>query len=151
MDSDLKLRIKEDTRTAMRAQDKARLLVLRLINAEVKQTEIDSQSTLTDQELHRVLIRMQKQRASSATQYRDGGRADLAEQEEYEIAVIQEFLPQPLTDAELHDAVDQACSSLRASSMQDMGKVMGQLTQSLGGRANMAQVSKIVRARLSAN
>ncbi|MCY3541205.1 MAG: GatB/YqeY domain-containing protein [Gammaproteobacteria bacterium] len=151
MDSQLKLRIKDDTRTTMLARDKARLAVLRLINAEIKQTEIDSRSTLTDQELHRVLVRMQKQRASSATQYRDGGRSDLAKQEEYEIAVIQEFLPKQLTEAEVSDAVDQACVTLKADSMQHMGKVMGHLTQSLGGRADMAQVSKIVRARLSNN
>lgn len=151
MDSDLKLRIKEDTRSAMRAQNKARLSILRLINAEVKQTEIDTRNALTDQELHKVLIRMQKQRASSASQYRNGGRTDLAEQEEYEIAVIQEFLPQPLTEVEVTEAVDQACAALQANSIQDMGKVMGQLTQSLSGRADMAQVSKIVRARLSIN
>ncbi|MXW07002.1 MAG: GatB/YqeY domain-containing protein [Gammaproteobacteria bacterium] len=151
MDSQLKLRIKDDTRTTMLARDKARLAVLRLINAEIKQTEIDSRSTLTDQELHRVLVRMQKQRASSATQYRDGRRSDLAKQEEYEIAVIQEFLPKQLTEAEVSDAVDQACATLQAESMQHMGKVMGHLTQSLGGRADMAQVSKIVRACLSNN
>lgn len=151
MDSQLKLRIKDDTRTTMLARDKARLAVLRLINAEIKQTEIDSRSTLTDQELHRILVRMQKQRVSSATQYRDGGRTDLAKQEEYEIAVIQEFLPKQLTEAEVSDAVDQACATLQADSMQHMGKVMGHLTQSLGGRADMAQVSKIVRARLSNN
>ena len=151
MDSQLKLRIKDDTRTTMLARDKARLAVLRLINAEIKQTEIDSRSTLTDQELHRILVRMQKQRASSASQYRDGGRTDLAKQEEYEIAVIQEFLPKQLTEAEVSDAVDQACATLQADSMQHMGKVMGHLTQSLGGRVDMAQVSKIVRARLSNN
>ena len=151
MDSQLKLRIKDDTRTTMLARDKARLAVLRLINAEIKQTEVDSRCTLTDQELLRVLVRMQKQRASSATQYRDGGRTDLAKQEEYEIAVIQEFLPKQLTEAEVSDAVDQACATLQADSMQHMGKVMGHLTQSLGGRADMAQVSKIVRARLSNN
>ena len=151
MDSELKLRIKEDTRTAMRARDKARLAVLRLINAEIKQTEIDSRCTLTDQELHRVLVRMQKQRASSASQYRDGGRTDLATQEEYEIAVIQKFLPKQLTEAEVSAAVDQAVATLQADSMQHMGKVMGHLTQSLDGKADMAQVSKIVQARLSAS
>lgn len=151
MDSELKLRIKDDTRKAMRARDRARLAVLRLINAEIKQTEIDSRNTLTDHDLHRVLVRMQKQRASSATQYRDGGRTDLAIQEEYEIAVIQEFLPKKLTEAEVISAVDQACATLHADSMQHMGKVMGYLTQSLGGRADMAQVSKFVQARLSAN
>ena len=151
MDSELRLRISDDTRTTMRARDKARLSVLRLINAEIKQAEIDSRSTLTDQELHRVLMRMQKQRASSAAQYRDGGRTDLATQEEYEIGVIQEFLPKQLTEAEVTKAVDQACATLHADSMQHMGRVMGHLTQSLSGRADMAQVSKIVQARLSAN
>ena len=150
MDSDLKIRIKENTRTAMRAQDKARLSVLRLINAEIKQTEIDSRSTLTEQELHIVLTRMQKQRVSSAEQYRYGGRTDLATQEEYEISVIQEFLPNPLTETEIIEAVNQACASLHADSIKHMGKVMGHLTKDLSGRADMAQVSKIVRSRLSA-
>ena len=151
MDSELKLRITDDTRTAMRARDKARLSVLRLINAEIKQAEIDTRSSLTDQELHRVLVRMQKQRASSATQYRDGGRTDLATQEEYEIDVIQEFLPQQLTEAEISEAVDQACVTMQADSMQHMGKVMGHLTLALSGQADMAQVSRLVKARLSAN
>ena len=150
MDSDLKVRITENTITAMRARDKARLSVLRLINAEIKQTEIDSRTTLTDRELHRVLVRMQKQRFSSAEQYRDGGRTDLATQEEYEISVIQEFLPKQLTEAEISVAVDQACATVHADSMQHMGKVMGHLTKVLSGRADMAQVSRIVRARLSA-
>lgn len=151
MDSELKLRITDDTRMTMRARDRARLAVLRLINAEIKQAEIDSRSALTDQELHRVLVRMQKQSASSASQYRDGGRADLATQEEYEIGVIQEFLPKQLTEAEISETVDQACATLQADSIQHMGKVMGHLTQSLSGRADMAQVSKIVKDRLSAN
>lgn len=151
MDSELKLRIRDDTHSTMRARDKARLAVLRLINAEIKQAEVDSRSTLTDPELLRVLKRMQKQRASSAIQYRDGGRTDLATQEEYEIGIIQEFLPKQLTVAEVSEAVDQACTTMQADSMQHMGKVMGHLTQSLSGRADMAQVSKIVQARLSAN
>lgn len=151
MDSELKLRISDDTRTTMRARDKARLAVLRLINAEIKQAEIDSCSTLTDPELLRVLMRMQKQRASSATQYRDGGRTDLAIQEEYEIGVIQEFLPKKLTEAEVSEAVDHACATLQADSMRHMGRVMGHLTQSLSGQADMAQVSEIVKARLSTN
>ena len=150
MDSDLKIRLKESTHSAMRAQDKARLSVLRLINADIKTAEIDSQNTLTDQEIFKVLARMQKQRTSSATQYREGGRTDLAEQEEYEIDVIQEFLPKPLTEAEVNDIVDQACVTLAADSMQHMGKVMGYLTHAIGGRADMGHVSKVVCARLSA-
>ncbi|MXZ55412.1 MAG: GatB/YqeY domain-containing protein [Gammaproteobacteria bacterium] len=151
MDSELKLRISDDTRTTMRARDKARLAILRLINAEIKQAEIDSRKALTDLELHRVLVRMQKQRASSATQYRDGGRPDLATQEEYEIGVIQEFLPKQLTEAEVSEAVDQVCATLQADSMQHIGRVMGHLTQSLSGQADMALVSEIVKARLSTN
>ena len=151
MDSDLKVRITENTRMAMRAQDKARLAVLRLINAEIKQVEVDSRSTLTNRDLLTIMARMQKQRSASAAQYREGGRTDLASQEEFEIAVIQEFLPQPLTEAEISNAVDQACVTLQADSVQHMGRVMGHLTNSLGGSADMAQVSKIVRTRLKAN
>ena len=151
MDSDLKVRITENTRTAMRAQDKARLSALRLINAEIKQVEVDSRSALTEQELISILTRMQKQRAVSAAQYREGGRTDLATQEEFEITVIQEFLPQPLTEVEITNAVDQACKHLQADSMKHMGKVMGHLSQSLNGRADMSQVSKIVRMRLNTN
>lgn len=151
MDSDLKVRITENTRTAMRTQDKARLSALRLINAEIKQVEVDSRCDLTDQELISILTRMQKQRAMSAAQYREGGRSDLATQEEFEITVIQEFLPQPLTEVEITNAVDQACKNLQADSMKHMGKVMGYLTQSLSGRADMAQVSNLVRMRLNTN
>ena len=133
----------------MRARDKARLGVLRLVNAEVKQAELDSRSNLTEPELLKLLVRMQKQRTASAAQYRDGGRTDLASQEEFEIALIQEFLPQALTEAEIGNAVDEACSTLQADSIQQMGKVMRHLTQSLSGRADMSQVSKIVRMRLS--
>lgn len=151
MDADLKVRIKEDTRAAMRAQEKPRLAVLRLINAEIQQVEVDSRQELNNQELVALLVRMQKQRTASAAQYRQGGRPDLATQEEFEISVIQEFLPPSLSQAEMEDAVREACNRLQVDSMQHMGKVMGFLTQSLAGRADMAQVSEYVRKQLSKN
>lgn len=146
--SGLTQRIKDDTRTVMRAQDKPRLAVLRLIGAAIKQREIDERITLDDTQTLAVLDRMAKQRRESIEQYEKAGRDDLVAQERYELGVIREYLPQPLGEAEIEQRIDAAIAATGASSLKDMGQVMGVLRPELQGRADMAAVSARVRARL---
>ena len=149
MDSVLSTRIKDSTRAAMRARDKARVSVLRLINAEMKQVELDQQTAITDTAIVNVLSRMVKQRQASAEQYRAGNRFDLVDQELYEVEVIKEFLPTPLTEAEIRVKIGEVCTELNASNSKDIGRVMGRLSKSLVGTAEMSVVSQLVRERLN--
>ena len=137
-------------KAAMRAREKARLQTIRLIQAEFKRIEVDERIELDDARVLAVLDKMVKQRRDSAQQYADAGRGELAEQENFEISVIQEFLPQPLTEDEILALVDEAISGCDASGMQAMGQVMGQLKPKLQGRADMGQVSSLVKQRLTA-
>ena len=146
---DLKTRITEATKAAMKAREKERVAALRLVGAEIKRVEVDERKELDDAAVLVVLDRMRKQRNDSLTQYRDAGRDDLADKEQFELDLIQEFLPQPLTEAEVGAMVDEAIASVGASGMQDMGKVMGQLKPQVQGRADMGQVSGLVKSRLS--
>ena len=146
---DLKTRIAEATKAAMKAREKERVAALRLVGAEIKRVEVDERKELDDADVLVVLDRMRKQRNDSLTQYRDAGRDDLADKEQFELDLIQEFLPQPLTEAEVGAMVDEAIASVGASGMQDMGKVMGQLKPQVQGRADMGQVSGLVKSRLS--
>ena len=147
--SDLKKRLTEEMKAAMKAGDKARLGVVRSMLAAIKQVEVDSQKQLSDEEIIAVLDRQVKQRRDSIQQYAEAGREDLAEQERYEMSVIQEFLPQPLSDEEIAALIDEAIEETGAAGMQDMGKVMGVLKPKMQGRADMGEVSKQVRARLA--
>ncbi len=149
MSERLKDRINEDTKAAMKARDKGRLAVLRLIGAAIKQREVDSRTELDDAGVLAVLEKMVKQRRDSIAQYEKAGRDDLRQQEEYELTVIQEYLPQPLSEAEIAELVDAAVTEAGAASVKDMGKVMGLLKPRLAGRADMGQVSRLVRERLS--
>ncbi len=149
MSERLKDRINEDTKAAMKARDKARLAVLRLIGAAIKQREVDSRTELDDAGVLAVLEKMVKQRRDSIAQYEKAGRDDLRQQEEYELTVIQEYLPRPLSEAEVAELVDAAVAEAGAASVKDMGKVMGLLKPRLAGRADMGQVSRLVRERLS--
>ncbi|WP_028109974.1 GatB/YqeY domain-containing protein [Ferrimonas futtsuensis] len=142
-------RLKDEQKTAMRAKDKARLGTIRLALAAVKQQEVDGQKTLTDDEVTVVLTKMVKQRRDSISQFEAAGRQDLADVEAAEVVVLQEFLPQPLTEEELNALVDKALADSGASSMQDMGKVMGLLKPQVQGRADMGAVSGLIKARLS--
>lgn len=148
-ESDLKQTIGAATTAAMKARDKARLATLRLINAEIKRVEVDERRALSDQDVVTVLTRMLKQRQDSLGQYEGAGREDLAEQERYEIGIVQEFLPEPLGDAELETLIDAAIEQSGADSMRDMGKVMGILKPQVEGRADMGAVSGRVKARLA--
>lgn len=146
--SELQTRINDALKTAMRAREKARVAVLRLVTAEFKRIEVDERIELDDARVLAVLDKMVKQRRDSEQQYRDAGRAELADQERLEIDVIQEFLPQPLSDAELDQLVADAIAQTGAEGMKDMGKVMGTLKPQVQGRADMADVSKRLKARL---
>ena len=145
----LKGQITDDVKTAMKAGDKDRLKVLRLITAALKQVEVDERRELNDADVLGILTKMVKQRRDSAQQYSDAGREELAAVENAEIAVLQEFLPVQLTEAELVDMVDAAIAASGATGMQAMGPVMGQLKPQLQGRADIGAVSKLVKERLT--
>lgn len=147
--SKLSQRITEDSRAAMREKDKGRLGVLRLISAAIKQREVDERITLDDTQVLAVLDKMAKQRRESLEQYRNAGRDDLARQEEFELQVLREYLPQPLSDAEIEALIDAAVQSTGAAGIKDMGQVMGVLKPQLQGRADMGAVSARVKARLN--
>lgn len=149
--SELKARLQEDVKAAMRAGEKQRLSTLRLAMAAIKQREVDDRVELDDAAILAILEKMLKQRRDSIEQFEKAGRDDLVAQETAEVEVLTAYMPRQLDEAELAQAVDATITSLGASSMQDMGKVMGQLKGELSGRADMAQVSQLVRARLSGN
>ncbi|NII11383.1 GatB/YqeY domain-containing protein [Oleiagrimonas sp. C23AA] len=145
----LKQRLTDDMKAAMRAGDKPRLGVIRLINAAIKQREVDERAELGDDQVLVVLEKMLKQRRDSVEQYVAAGREDLADTERAEIVVIETYLPAPLTEAEIDALIEAALAESGASSARDMGKVMAQLKPRMAGRADMAEVSKKVKARLS--
>ena len=147
--ADLRALISEATTTAMKARDKSRVAALRLINAAIKQVEVDERKELNDDEVIAVLNRMLKQRRDSESQFRDAGRTDLADIEAFEIALIGEFMPEPLDDAAVDALIAAAIATTGAESMSDMGKVMGALRNDVQGRADMAQVSAKVKTALS--
>lgn len=141
-------RIKEAMKDAMRAKEKARLSTIRLILSAIKQVEVDTRTELDDTAILAILDKMVKQRRESIKQYEDAGRQELADVEQAEIEVLQEFLPKPLTDDEIAELIEQAISSTGAESIKDMGKVMGILKPQLQGRADMGQVSGKIKSRL---
>ena len=146
----LKQHIQDEIKTAMKAGDKSRLAVIRLILSAIKQIEVDERKELSDTDILAVLDKMTKQRRESAAQYEQAGREDLLQQENYEITVLQEFLPAALSDAEIDALIEEAIASTGASSIKDMGKVMGQLKPQLQGRADMGAVSGKIKTRLNA-
>ena len=144
----LKARIQEDMKNAMRSGDKRRLGVVRLILAAVKQREVDDRIELDDTQVLAVLDKMLKQRRESLAQYEQAGRADLADQESFEIGIVQSYLPQPLGPAEIDALIVAAIAETGASGIKDMGKVMGILKPQLQGRADMGAVSGQIKAKL---
>jgi uncharacterized protein YqeY len=149
-DSALKQTIQDAMKTAMKAGDKPRLGVIRLITSAIKQVEVDERKDLSDADILAILDKMTKQRRESAAQYEQAGRQDLLDQENYEITVLQEFLPEALSDDEIDALIEAAIASTQASSIKDMGKVMGELKPKLQGRADMGAVSGRIKARLNA-
>ena len=142
-------RLKDEQKTAMKAKDKARLGTIRLIMAAIKQLEVDNQITLDDEQILAVMTKMVKQRHDSVTQYQNADRQDLADIELAEIAVLQDFMPAPLSDAEVEELVKQAVQAVNATSMQDMGSVMAILKPQVQGRADVGKVSQLVKANLA--
>ncbi|MEE4300013.1 MAG: GatB/YqeY domain-containing protein [Pseudomonadales bacterium] len=147
--SELKSRITDAVKDAMRARDKERLATLRLVTAELKRVEVDERIELDDARVLAILDKMLKQRTDSESQYRAADRADLADKEAAEMVVIREFMPAALSDEEIDALIDAAIASTGAESMREMGKVMGVLKPELQGRADMGAVSGRVKARLT--
>ncbi len=147
-DAGIKARLLEDTKAAMRGQDKPRLAVLRLIAAAIKQREVDERITLEDADVLAVLDKMIKQRRDSIAQYTQAGRQELADKEAFEIGIIQDYMPAQLSEAEIDALIGEAISATGATGMQDMGKVMGLLKPKLQGRADMGAVSARIKSRL---
>ena len=145
----LKDKLQQDMKDAMRGGDKPRLGVIRLILAAVKQREVDERIELDDAQITTVLDKMSKQRRDSLEQYEKAGRDDLAGQEQFELDILKSYLPEQLGDAEIDALIEEAVQATGASSMKDMGKVMGQLKNKLQGRADMGAVSGKIKARLS--
>ena len=147
--SDLKAKLTEDMKTAMRGGEKERLQTIRLILAAVKQQEVDTREEQSDDDIVASLTRMQKQRRESITQFEKAGRQDLVDKEEQELVVISEYLPAALSDEEIEKLIAQAMTESGASSMKDMGKVMGILKPKLAGRADMGAVSSKIKSALA--
>lgn len=146
--SELKEQITSAMKTAMREKDKARLGVIRLMLAAIKQIEVDERKELNDTEVLAVLDKMLKQRRESIKQYGAANRQDLLDQEQYEVGVIQTFMPAQLDDAEIDSIIAAAIAETGAASMKEMGKVMGIIRPKLQGRADMGAVSGKIKARL---
>ncbi|WP_122033712.1 GatB/YqeY domain-containing protein [Aliivibrio sp. EL58] len=142
-------KLKDEQKLAMKAKDKLRLGTIRLALSEIKQREIDGHTTLSDDDIIAVLTKMVKQRRDSVSQFTAAGRDDLAEKESAEILVLDDFMPQALTDEEVAKLLDEAIIESGAAGMQDMGKVMGVLKPQIQGRADMGKVSQLVKSKLA--
>ena len=149
MADSLKDRVSADTKTAMKSGDKQSLSALRLILAAIKQHEVDNRSDLDDDAASELLTRMAKQRRDSIKQYTDGNREDLAEVERFELALIEQYLPEQMSADEIAAEVAEAIAQCGAESARDMGKVMGILSGKLKGKADMSAVSKAVKSSLA--
>jgi uncharacterized protein len=145
----LKDRITEDMKSAMRSKETARLSALRLLLAAIKQREVDGRTTLSDGDVVAVIEKMIKQRRDSISQYEAAGRQDLADAEKFELTVLQGYMPQALSDAEVEAQIESGILATGASGPQDMGKVMAVLKPVLAGRADMGRVSSLLKARLA--
>jgi len=147
--SPLKTRITDDMKSAMRAGEKEKLGTIRLILSAIKQIEVDTRKDLDDTQVLNILDKMVKQRRESISQFEKAGRDELAAKEHQEIAIIQDYLPAQLSEAEINDLIEEAINTTGAAAMRDMGKVMGILKPKLQGRADMGAVSASIKARLS--
>ncbi|MDB3869256.1 GatB/YqeY domain-containing protein [Candidatus Thioglobus sp.] len=147
--STLKTRVTNDMKLAMKAKDKAALKAIRMILGAIKQREVDERIELDDAQVLSVIQKMVKQRKDSISQFKDAGRTDLVDVEEAELLIINNYMPEQLSDEEVSAAVDKAIADSGASSMQDMGKLMGLLKSQLEGKADMGAVSRLIRSKLS--
>jgi uncharacterized protein len=145
----LKAQISEDMKTAMRAKDSTRLGTIRLLQAAMKQREVDERIELTDADVIGVIEKMLKQRRDSITAYESANRADLADIEKAEVVVLQTYLPKQLTDEEVAALLEQAVADTGAESMKDMGKVMAAIKPLVAGKADMGKISGLIKSRLA--
>jgi len=145
----LKAQITEDMKTAMRAKDVQRLSAVRLLLAAIKQREVDERIELSDSQVLAIIEKMIKQRRDSIEQFEQGGRQDLVDKEQFEIEVLHGYMPAAMSPAEVNAAISEAIASSNARLMADMGKVMALLKPKLAGRVDMAEVSALVKARLT--
>ena len=146
----LKTQLTEDMKTAMRAKDQASLSTIRLINAAIKQFEVDERTEADDAKVISILTKMVKQRKDSAKIYTEAGRQDLADKENAEIEILNRYLPQMMSAEEIKTVVEAVIAETGASGMADMGKVMGVLKTRLAGKADMGEVNKVLKAALTA-
>ena len=149
--SELKKQIQDAVIIAMKSGEKERLGIIRLMTSAIKQIEVDERIELDDARIIAILDKMVKQRRESISQFKTAGRDDLVKQESYEIDIIQEFLPQALSEEEVDDIVNQAIAQTGASSIKDMGKVMGLVKPQIIGRADMGEISGRIKSLLSTN
>ena len=147
--SKLKQLITDDMKLAMKAQDKSALKAIRMILGAIKQKEIDERINLDDTQVLAVIQKMVKQRKDSISQFSDAGRSDLVEVEEAELSIINNYMPKQLSEVEIEAAVVKAIADSGADSMKDMGKLMGILKGQLDGKADMGQVSQLIKSKLS--
>ena len=147
--SQLKKRITDDMKLAMKAKDKQALKAVRMILGAIKQKEVDDRIELDDAQVMAVIQKMVKQRKDSISQFSDAGRTDLVEVEEDELVIINSYMPEQLTDEEVSAAVDKSIADSGADSMKDMGQLMGMLKGHLDGKADMGQVSSLIKDKLS--
>lgn len=146
----LKTQLTEDMKTAMRAKDQVSLSTIRLINAAIKQFEVDERTEADDAKVISILTKMVKQRKDSAKIYTEAGRQDLADKENAEIEILNRYLPQMMSTEEIKTVVEAAITETGASGMADMGKVMGVLKTRLAGKADMGEVNKVLKTALTA-
>ena len=147
--SALKARVTNDMKLAMKAKDKAALKAVRMILGAIKQREVDERIELDDAQVLTVIQKMVKQRKDSISQFKDAGRTDLVDVEEAELVIINNYMPAQLSKEDVVAAVDKAIADSGASSMQDMGKLMGLLKSQLDGKADMGVISGLIRSKLS--
>lgn len=147
--TDLLKTIQDDLKCAMREKDKTRIEAIRLITAKIKQHEVDTRTAPADTDILAILEKMVKQGKEAANQFRQGDREEMAEKEEYEISVFQSYLPIQLTDQEIAELLNDAISSTSANGIQDMGKVMAYLKPKCQGKADIGNISQLVKARLA--
>ena len=141
--------ISDDMKIFMRAKDSARLGAIRLLQAAIKQKEVDERIELNNDQIFSVIQKMLKQRKDSIEAYQKASRQDLIDQEQLEIEVLSKYMPEPLSEEEINQYIEEAIATTGASDMKDMGKVVGILKSKVAGRADMAEVSKLVRQKLS--
>lgn len=144
----IKQQISDDLKDAMRARDKEKLNALRLITAAIKQIEVDERIDVDEARMLVILDKLTKQRNESISQFKAAGRDDLVQQEQYEFEIISQYLPEPLTDSEITMLIEQAFASIDTPKMSDMGKIMSQLKPLMQGRADMSQVSALIKSKL---